>query len=72
MEKILADAERYARIKENSRKYYHDHVSEISEMRKAKYRADHPNPRPRGRPRKDLNVILSDKSNAPAHLCDSV
>jgi hypothetical protein len=48
----LADAATYSRIKAMSLAYYHAHSTEISERRKAKYRADHPNPRPRGRPRK--------------------
>jgi hypothetical protein len=51
-EQTLADAATYSRIKAMSLAYYHAHAKEIAERRKAKYRAAHPNPRPRGRPPK--------------------
>jgi len=51
-EQTLADAAVYSRIKAISLAYYHAHAAEIAERRKAKYRDAHPNPRPRGRPRK--------------------
>jgi hypothetical protein len=55
--KILADAAVYSRIKAGSLAYYHAHAKEIAEQRKIKYREAHPNPRPRGRPRK---VVATD------------
>jgi len=57
----LAHAATYARIKATALAYYHAHATEIAERRKAKYQADHPNPRPRGRPRK---VVAPDPPKA--------
>ena len=49
---VIADAAVYARVKAANLAYYHAHAKEIAEQRREKYRAAHPNPRPRGRPRK--------------------
>jgi len=67
--KTLSDAAIYSRIKEAALVYYHAHAQEISERRKMKYRETHPNPRPRGRPRKvadqtGLNFVSQDSNNA--------
>jgi hypothetical protein len=58
-EQTLANAAVYSRIKAMSLAYYHAHATEISERRKAKYRAAHPNPRPRGRPPKVVEGVRS-------------
>ncbi len=42
----------YQRILDNNRKYYERNKAEIAEKRRIKYRDEHPNPRPVGRPRK--------------------
>jgi hypothetical protein len=55
--KIIADAAMYAKLKAANLAYYYAHQQEISEQRKQKYRETHPNPRPRGRPRK---VVAAD------------
>ena len=52
--KVIADAAVYAKIRAYALAYYHDHASQVSERRKAKWREAHPNPRPRGRPRKEV------------------
>ena len=63
--KIIADAAVYSRIKATGLAYYHAHAQEIAERRKIKYREAHPNPRPRGRPRKsDLLLSVVDSNNA--------
>jgi|LakMenE18May11ns_1017448.scaffolds.fasta_scaffold9712722_2 hypothetical protein len=49
---IIADAAVYAKIKAGSLAYYHANAAEISAKRKELWRLAHPNPRPRGRPRK--------------------
>lgn len=49
---VLADAAVYAKIKAGSRAYYHANADEISAKRKQLWKLAHPNPRPRGRPRK--------------------
>jgi len=54
--KILADAERYAKIKQYSLNYYHSNAEKISQQRKERYRAAHPDARPRGRPRKVIEA----------------
>ena len=50
--KIVADAAIYAKIRAYALAYYHEHAAEVSARRKIKWRETHPNPRPRGRPRK--------------------
>lgn len=57
---VIADAAVYAKIKSGSLAYYHAHAQEIAEQRKIKYREAHPNPRPRGRPRKVRSDIVVD------------
>jgi hypothetical protein len=69
--KTLSDAAIYSRIKAAALAYYHAHAQEIAERRKVKYREAHPNPRPRGRPRKvadetGLNFVSQDSNNASA------
>lgn len=46
----------YQRILENNRKYYERNKAEIAEKRRVKYREEHPNPRPVGRPRKETKM----------------
>lgn len=53
---VIADAAVYARVKAANLAYYHAHAKEIAEQRREKYRVAHPNPRPRGRPRKGGSV----------------
>jgi hypothetical protein len=42
----------YEALKAAQKRYY----QKVRESRLAKYREEHPNPRPRGRPRKDKGV----------------
>ena len=57
---VIADAAVYARVKAANLAYYHAHAKEIAEQRREKYRAAHPNPRPRGRPRKGVGGSSTD------------
>ena len=45
----------YESVRRACSKYYQAHKDEISQQRKQKYRADHPNANPRGRPKKNKN-----------------
>lgn len=51
---IEAAVRRYEKQKEIARKYYQDNKADILQKKKETYREKHPNPNPRGRPRKVL------------------
>ena len=49
---VEAAMRHYEALKAAQKRYY----QKVRESRLAKYREEHPNPRPRGRPRKDKGV----------------
>lgn len=51
-QRVKAALRHYDCQKRASKRYYHAHKEEINERRMELYREKHPNPRPRGRPRK--------------------
>ena len=62
--RVVADAAVYARVKAANLAYYHAHAAQIAEQRKIKYRAAHPEPRPRGRPRKGGGVVADGNTSS--------
>lgn len=61
---VLADAQKYQRLRQYSLDYYHLHAETISARRKDRYRATHPDaiPRPNAKPR---GVKPTDLNNIP-------
>jgi len=60
--KVVADAQKYQRLRQYALDYYHRNAEVISARRKEKYRAAHPDavPRPNARPKgksMDLNNV---------------
>jgi len=45
--------QRYLKHQAAQNKWYEAHKEELSQKRKEKYRAAHPEPKPRGRPKKE-------------------
>lgn len=43
----------YRRVKEANKRYYERNKADIAERRRLKYREEHPNPNPVGRPKKE-------------------
>lgn len=54
----MSPAERaYAAIKRAAKKYYETHKEDILKKSAEKYRAKNPNPKPVGRPRKEVEEV---------------
>ena len=80
-DQVIRDAAIYAKIKAGSLAYYHANAEEISARRKQLWRLAHPNPRPRGRPRKATaeiyekgvgGVVETDSGNVSSSSSEAV
>jgi len=57
---VEAAVRHYESLKTAQKKYY----QKVRESRLAKYKEEHPNPRPRGRPRKEVAGVGSEKEGS--------
>lgn len=68
----IKDAEKYKRICERAKKYYVKNIDAISERRKAKYQASHPDAIPRPNRTHGLKILSNDIINASTDTSSSV
>lgn len=68
----IKDAEKYKRICERAKRYYVKNIDAISERRKAKYQALHPDAIPRPNRTHGLKILSGDIINASSNTSVSV
>ena len=68
----IKDAEKYKRICERAKRYYAKNIDAISERRKAKYQALHPDAIPRPNRAHGLKILSGDIINACPNTSVSV
>lgn len=61
--KVLAAVKHYEAVKKATSKYYNENKEKINERRRINYKGKNPNPKPRGRPKK--NIVVENKNELP-------
>lgn len=61
--KVIAAVKHYEAVKKASTKYYSQNKEKINERRRVQYRGKNPNPKPRGRPKK--NIVVENNNELP-------